>query len=172
MKKILLILLAIIPTIAMAQTLPFDTMKSYEGQLIKYKDIRIEPVKLAITPYIIVANVRYSYDENKYYFCLQQTKDKFTHTETISYQTLIELNKVIKILIEQSQSELSSDDLIRNYYQSTDGFIVGYEVQGGEIRWYIDFCDKTYNDKKFILSGHQIAAVFAIAQKKIEELTK
>ena len=170
MKKLLALILALIPYSALCQTSEFNDMKTTEGLIIKYTDTRMEPILLEREG-LLVTMVRYSYNLNQYQCCIRQRYDRYTHTEIINYKTLVELNKALDRMIVEANSDIATNaNFIRNKYRTEDGFIVGYDIESGVCRWYIDFCEEEYDHCRYIRSGEQIASVLKSIQTKIERL--
>ena len=136
---------------------PLDKMKTQYGQAV---DCKIRKI------------IRGSSDA-EYYYCLEYNYDIYSSTAAIEYSDLIEVNKAIKQLRVSEAQDISSQTYLENYFQTSDGFKIGYYVDAGKINWYIRLEKYGSHNTAFIKGNSQdVENSFTTAQAKIEELRK
>lgn len=189
MKKIIVLLISIIPFISLAQeeiekntkASKYEEYTAKTGVRCKFVDVALEEIPLKSSD-ALHCSVRTILGEtgNCYFYCLErpaaQSYDRLT--AQIAYEDLVEINKVLSQLKNEVDTDVASKpDYLENKYITEDGLVVGYYVDLNramnkyQAHWYIvlnDYSNSIVNIKK----AESMFECFTQAQSKIEELKK
>ena len=110
--------------------------------------------------------------ENSYFYRIEEpeTTRSIAHIAMIEYSDLVEINKALKKLVAEVDSDCAANpDYLENRFITNDGFQIGYYVSKGKASWYIKL-ERYSNSTVFVKNAEALTTNFEEAQKKIEEL--
>jgi hypothetical protein len=147
MKKIVLVLALMMPFASFAQDeesskstkTTFEKFTSRIGTIVKFKDYKMEDVTgkvgsgLLATTYTVHAEIRQVMIANESSLFLRLTYQGYQHPERIAfiaYEDVLEIDKALTELINQSQSDSTGDAYyLENKFKTKDDFHIGYYIQ-------------------------------------------
>lgn len=179
MKKILLVLLVLMPLVSFAQNdaakklTKFEQLSSKTGKISKFVDVNLPNIPLSFLG-TLETSVRTLMGEqvNAYFYRLEEpeTSRSNAHIAMIEYSDLVEINKALaKLCTEVNTDCAANPDYLENKFITNDGFEIGYYVSKGKASWYIKL-ERYSNSSVFIKNAETLTENFSNAQKKIEEL--
>ncbi len=187
MKKLLFLLLILVPWSVMAQdndeerdsvrsNTKYGVMFLKKGVFIKFEDFKVQKYPYTVDSNIpkIKASIRNFYGTNKnIYFIKLRIGNTWVFIE---YSDLVEINKAIeKLKYEVDYDCLKMPEYIKNAYISDDDFVVGYWVEKklGKYTptWYFDFD----NSNRYLpiirnIDINKVSKMFQEKQAEIEEM--
>lgn len=178
MKKILILLVIMLPIIGNAQDkgekqlTKFEEFASRTGSILKFVDVTMPKIPLIYGSVETGIRTVLSSQENAYFYRIEkeETSRNIAHIAMIEYSDLVEVNKAIdKLLSEVDSDTQSNPDYLENKFITEDGFQVGYYVSKGKASWYIKL-EKYGSSTIFIKDPNDLITAFKNAQTKIEEL--
>ena len=181
MKKLLLLVVMLIPVAVCAQENNENKLTKYEefisksGMVLKFEDIKFSP----IPTYGVILPTRIRVirgNPDIYFLGVTKSEDSFyTYSSStlamIEYSDLVEINKALdKLRSEQEADKEKKTDYLLNAFVTPDGFRVGYYIKKKSPQWFIELgrFDKTTSIDK----PEPMIDIFKQAQAKIEELKK
>lgn len=179
MKKILLVLLVLMPLVSFAQNdaakklTKFEQLSSKTGKISKFVDVNLPNIPLSFLG-TLETSVRTLMGEqaNAYFYRLEEpeTSRSNAHIAMIEYSDLVEINKALAKLCTEVDTDCAANpDYLENKFITNDGFEIGYYVSKGMASWYIKL-ERYSNSSVFIKNAETLTENFSNAQKKIEEL--
>lgn len=178
MKKLLVILLVLIPIAAFSQDnsaqkpkTKFEAFSSKTGSIVKFYDISLP--KMSVSYSTLETGIRVLNSEsNVYFYRLVEpaTSTSRANIAMIEYSDLVEINKALAVLISEVESDVATNpEYLENKFRTEDGFEIGYYVREGKARWFMNF-DGYGNSTVFVKKQEELVTAFKNAQTKIEEL--
>lgn len=181
MKKLLIVLLAIIPMVSFAQSETYvqgvfgnsqtiyHQLVSTPGEISKLIDVDMPKLGNLDTCVRIIVSKR----GNHYLYKIEDTNDlnSVSRIVYIDYSELLKVNKALKKIAKDVDYDCQTNpDYLENRYITEDGFRIGYYVKNGKADWFVKMGDKNYSVVR--LSKDVIFENFTAAQKKIESLKR
>ena len=197
MKKIVLVLALMMPFASFAQDeesskstkTTFEKFTSRIGTIVKFKDYKMEDVTgkvgsgLLATTYTVHAEIRQVMIANESSLFLRLTYQGYQHPERIAfiaYEDVLEIDKALTELINQSQSDSTGDAYyLENKFKTKDDFHIGYYIQksvskkgeeSNELRWYVDLDNRYNHSTAFFPSPDGLKTLFTTAIQKMNEI--
>lgn len=199
MKKLLFALALMMPLASFSQEedsskstrTTFEKFTSRIGTIVKFKDYKLDDVTgklgsgLMATIYVVHAEVRQVFVGNESSLFLRLTYQGYQHPERvafIAYEDVLEIDKALTELINQSQTDSTGDAYyLENKFKTKDDFHVGYYIQksvskkgeeSNELRWYVDL-DNRYNySTAFFTSPDGLKTLFTTAIQRMNEIRR
>src|SRR5574344_904928 len=160
MKKMLVLLMLLLPMATMAQDdltkklTKFEQFSSKTGRISKFVDVKMPNISESFMG-SLSASIRtlMGGQQNAYFYRIEEaeTRSSVSHIAMIEYSDLVEINKALAKFI------------------TDDGFQIGYYVSKGKASWYLKL-ERYSNSTVFIKNAAELTTNFTAAQKKIEEL--
>lgn len=155
----------------------------------KFKDYKMDNVTgkvgsgLLAVNYIVHAEVREVIINNESSFFLRLTYQASGYSERvafIAYEDVIEIDKALSELINQSTTDSTGDaTYLENKFKTKDNFHIGYYIQknvskkgeeSNELKWYIDLDSRYNHSTAFFPNPDGLKALFSTAIQKMNEL--
>lgn len=180
MKKLLLLLILMLPTYCIAQEngtekklTKFEKFSSKTGVITKFQDVIMPNIKETFLG-TLETRVRtfFGDQKNDYYYRIEEPMEprSLTHIAMIEYSDLVEINKALTRIAAQVDTDIQSNpDYLENKFVTDDGFKVGYYISKGKARWFVTF-EQYSSNTAFIKDQENLINSFKDAQTKIEEL--
>lgn len=179
MKKLILILALMMPIAVFGQNdaakklTKFEQLTSRTGRISKFVDVTMPKIPESFMG-SLEAGVRtlMGEQENSYFYRIEEpeTTRSIAHIAMIEYSDLVEINKALKKLVAEVDSDCAANpDYLENRFITNDGFQIGYYVSKGKASWYIKL-ERYSNSTVFVKNAESLTTNFEEAQKKIEEL--
>ncbi len=144
---------------------------SKTGAILKFEDYNLPNIKLYYG--IAESKIRKISNGNEERLFLQiLKKGKYdTTTASIAYEDLLEIQKALTILKNQSEKDLITiSDYLENKFITEDGFQVGYYVKKGKIVWYVKLEKYGSDNTAFVKDYEILLKAFEAGKEKIEAL--
>ncbi|MCR4773662.1 MAG: hypothetical protein K5854_04830 [Prevotella sp.] len=179
MKKLILILALIMPTVLFAQNdaekklTKFEQFTSKTGRISKFVDVKMPNIPQSFMG-SLETSIRTLMGEqsNSYFYRIEQaeTQRSVAHIAMIEYSDLVEINKALTKLVGEVESDCAANpDYLENRFITEDGFQIGYYISKGKANWYLKL-ERYSNSTVFIKNAEALLDNFPAAQKRIEEL--
>jgi len=144
------------------------------GTSIKFIDYNLPEFDVAY--YDATANIRkvISGNEVKYFCQIYKDADSYKIFGTICEEDLLEVIKALQNLQNEAPSDLAQKpDYIENYFDTKEGFSLGYLIRGEAISWYT-VLDKysTKDSYLYFENVETLVSLFNNAKNKIDSLKK
>lgn len=183
MKKLLIILSILLPTVTIAQTstsgtdkkmTKFEEFTSKTGSIIKYVDYKMPVFSTGFFGAGTVCGIRVVIGsiKNEYFYRIEkpESNSSIGYTAMIEYSDLINVNKALTKLNSEVQVDcVENPDYEENKFVTDDGFKIGYYISEGKANWFM-YLERYGNSAIFIQNAESVITNFTNAQKKIEEL--
>lgn len=144
---------------------------SKTGAILKFEDYNLPDIKLYYG--IAESKIRKISSGNEKRFFLQiSKKGKYdTKTASVAYEDLLEIQKALTILKNQSEKDaMTTSDYLENKFITEDGFQTGYYVNKGKIVWYMKL-EKYESDNTIFAKDYEtLSEAFKSGKEKIEIL--
>jgi hypothetical protein len=144
---------------------------SKTGVIIKFEDYNLSNIKSSYG--IAESKIRriVSGNEAKYFLQISKSGKYDTKTASIAYEDLLEVQKALINLKEQSVKDLATTpDYMENKFISDDGFQIGYYVSKEKMVWYMEL-EKYGSDNTVFVKDYEILNnAFRLGKEKIESL--
>ncbi|MBN4085035.1 hypothetical protein JYT89_01690 [Flavobacteriaceae bacterium AH-315-B10] len=175
MKKVItLIFSLLIISVVFSQELKDQQSKmldfvSKTGVIIKFEDYNLPNVKASYGYAQSKIRKITSGKEAKYFLQISKSGKYDTQTASIAYEDLLEVQKALINLKEQSVKDLlTTSDYMENKFVTDDGFQIGYYVSKGKIAWYMKL-EKYGSDNTVFARDYEILNdAFRLGKEKIE----
>ena len=111
--------------------------------------------------------------ESRYFYQIEKHGEYSNPTASIEYSDLLEVIKAFEVLKNESATDISSKpDYLENKFTTSDGFQIGYYIDGSKIKWYMQLESYGSGNTIFINDADAISGGLQEAKSKIEELKK
>lgn len=179
MKKMLVLLMLLLPMATMAQDdltkklTKFEQFSSKTGRISKFVDVKMPNISESFMG-SLSASIRtlMGGQQNAYFYRIEEaeTRSSVSHIAMIEYSDLVEINKALAKLVTEVDADCAVDpDYLENRFITDDGFQIGYYVSKGKASWYLKL-ERYSNSTVFIKNAAELTTNFTAAPKKIEEL--
>lgn len=151
-----------------------DVFASKKGTMIKFRDTKLSPIKLAYSGVAETRIRKFSSGGSSAYFYQIESKGQYrSEVGSIAFEDLLELIKALDALQTELPNDLAQEpDYLENKYITDDGLRLGYLVARGKATWYIALDDRGSDNTIFINDPALLRSAFAEAKSKIEEMTR
>lgn len=180
MKKVLIILMLIIPFVCYSQNneeskklTKFEEFSSKTGSITKFVDVTMSNIPKSFMG-SLEAGIRtiIGSQNNAYFYRIEEpeTSRSVSHIAMIEYSDLVEINKALDRLVSEVDSDIQSNpDYLENKFITEDGFQIGYYVSKGKANWFMKL-ERYSASTVFVKNAEVVTTVLKDAQSKIEEL--
>lgn len=144
---------------------------SKTGTILKFENYNLQDIKLSYG--VAESKIRkiIAGNEAEYFLQISKSGKYDSKTASIAYEDIIEIQKALKTLIEQSLIDVNTtSDYLENKFVTDDGFQIGYYVSTGKIKWYVKLEKYGSDNTAFIKDYQTIEEVFQLGKEKIEKL--
>jgi len=144
---------------------------SKTGVIIKFEDYNLPKLKLNYG--VAEAKIRKIISGNEKQFFLQISKKGQYNTKTasIAYEDILEIQKALTSLQDQSVNDLVTlSDYLENKFITDDGFQIGYLINKGKITWYVTLEKYGSGNTAFAKDLESLVETFKFGKEKIEGL--
>ncbi len=144
---------------------------SKTGVIIKFEDYSLPNVKASYG--YAQSKIRKIISGNvvKYFLQISKSGKYDTKTASIAYEDLLEVQKALINLKDQSEKDLvTTSDYMENKFITDDGFQIGYYVSKGKIVWYMKLEKYGSDNTVFARDYETLNDAFRLGKEKIEEL--
>ena len=176
MKRIFLLLMAVVPLFAYSQdakeATKFEVFSSKTGSIMKYIDTNMPALPLNWGSLQTSVRTVMSDQGVAYFYRIERAEMQSlpARTAMIEYSDLVEINKALGKLVASVSADLQSNpDYLENKFITEDGFQIGYYVSSGKANWYMKL-EKYTSSTVFVKNSDVLISAFSGAQQKIEEL--
>ena len=179
MKNTITILISLLITISLfsqeqkEQNSKMLDFVSKTGVIIKFEDYNLSNIKTSYG--VIESKIRKIISENEaqYFFQISKSGKYDTKTASIAYEDLLEIQKALISLKEQSEKDVENvSDYLENKFITEDGFQVGYYKSKNKMIWYLKLENYGSDNTVFVKDYNLIKTAFQIGKEKIESLKK
>lgn len=173
MKKAIFFLILMMPMVSIAQDdsekqqTKFEQLASKTGKISKFVDVNMPRLSYLETSVRTILGEQ----KNEYFYRIEkpETSSSISIIAMIEYSDLVEINKALKKLLSEVDSDCQSNpDYLENRFITEDGFRIGYYVNDGKANWFVKL--ERYGKSTVFIKKDVLAENFPAAQKKIEEL--
>ncbi|WP_299278373.1 hypothetical protein [uncultured Psychroserpens sp.] len=144
---------------------------SKKGTIIKFENYKLDNIRL--TYGMAESEIRKIIvgDEAQYFLQISKKGKYDTKTASIAYEDIIEIQKALKNLSQQSEIDINTiSDYLENKFVTEDGFQIGYYINKGKIRWYASLEKYGSDNTIFFKDFETVEIAFHLGKTKIEEL--
>lgn len=180
MKKVLIILMLVIPFVCYSQNneeskklTKFEEFTSKTGSIMKFVDVKTPNIPLYLLGSVDTGiRTILNNQGNVYFYRIEQpeTSRSIEHIAMIEYSDLVEVNKALEKLINEIDADVRRNpDYLENKFITEDGFQIGYYVSKGKASWFMKL-ERYKSSTVFVKNSDVLISAFKNAQLKIEEL--
>jgi hypothetical protein len=147
-----------------------DLFSSKTGVIIKFTDYKLP--KLFLTQGMADTKIRKieSSDEVEYFFQISKKIQSDTKTAAIASEDLVDLINALETLKVSATNDMSTSEYIENKFITDDGFMLGYFISAGEVKWFLTLEKYGSVSTIFINNVSTIEKSFNGAKLKMDEL--
>ncbi len=149
-----------------------DAFVSRTGRLTKFTDYNLPDIKSSYEKSETrIRKINIAGATSGFFYQIEKHGQYSKSVASIEYADLLEVIKAIKSLKEQVEQDIAGNpDYLENKFVTDDGFAVGYYVDKGKAKWYLQL-EKYGSDNTIYISDiNTIETAFGSAKTKIDEL--
>jgi len=141
--------------------------------IVKFIDYKLPAIKLFLSDAETRIRMLSSGNDAGYFYQIEKSGQYSSNTASIEYSDLLEVIKALSTLKSEAEKDvISNPDYLENKFVTSDGFQLGYYVNGNKIKWYLKLEKFGSDNTLFISDVATIETAFQNAKSKIEELRK